>query len=267
MGSVGVATEIENEVEVEEEEEETKSRREVIEEKKLEELFNKQAEHINFFFKNIDIQNIHRFTRILLEKQQQQNVGGGGGGCLFFTGVGKSSFISKKISQTLVSLGIRSSFLSPLDALHGDIGILSPSDLLIFFSKSGSTDELLRLVPCVRSKGLFLISVTSVPSNPLSSLCDFNVHLPLDGELCPFDLAPVTSTSIQLLFGDTVAIALMLSLNLTKQQYASNHPAGRIGKSLLFKVPNPHPHLSSYLSFMFHENNSNVPTHEDNKCV
>ncbi|GMP22187.1 hypothetical protein CsSME_00000314 [Camellia sinensis var. sinensis] len=104
------------------------------------------------------------------------------------------------------------------------------------FSKSGNTDELLRLVPCAKAKGAYLISVTSTESNCLMGLCDLNVYLPLERELCPFDLAPVTSTAIQMVFGDTVAIALMGARNLTKDEYAANHPAGRIGKNLIFKV-------------------------------
>lgn len=104
------------------------------------------------------------------------------------------------------------------------------------FSKSGNTEELLRLVPCARAKGAFLVAVTSVEGNVLAGVCDMNVHLPLERELCPFDLAPVTSTAIQMVFGDTVAIALMGARNLTKEEYATNHPAGRIGKSLIFKV-------------------------------
>lgn len=80
------------------------------------------------------------------------------------------------------------------------------------------------------------MSVTSVEGNALTAVCDMNVHLPLERELCPFDLAPVTSTAIQMVFGDTVAIALMGARNLSKEEYAANHPAGRIGKSLIFKV-------------------------------
>lgn len=80
------------------------------------------------------------------------------------------------------------------------------------------------------------MSVTSVEGNTLTAVCDMNVHLPLERELCPFDLAPVTSTAIQMVFGDTVAIALMGARNLSKEEYAANHPAGRIGKSLIFKV-------------------------------
>lgn len=104
------------------------------------------------------------------------------------------------------------------------------------FSKSGNTEELLKVVPCAKAKGAYLVSVTSVEGNALAAVCDMNVHLPVERELCPFDLAPVTSTAIQMVFGDTVAIAMMGARNLTRDEYAANHPAGRIGKSLIFKV-------------------------------
>ncbi|KAK9137915.1 hypothetical protein Sjap_008509 [Stephania japonica] len=189
-------------------------------------LFKSQQSHLNFFFNNIDISQALTFSQTLLNTK----------GTIFFTGVGKSGFVAQKLSQTFVSLGIRSGFLSPLDALHGDIGIVSQSDVLVMLSKSGNTEELLRLVPCVKAKGAYLISVTSLEGNLLMGVCDFNVHLPLERELCPFNLAPVTSTAIQMVFGDTVAIALMAARNLTRDGYSSNHPAGRIGKSLIFKV-------------------------------
>ncbi|PIA45401.1 hypothetical protein AQUCO_01700742v1 [Aquilegia coerulea] len=189
-------------------------------------LFKSQQKYLNFFFQNLDQSQTLTFTQTLLNAK----------GTIFFTGVGKSGFVAQKISQTLVSLGIKSGFLSPTDALHGDIGILSKLDLLVFFSKSGNTEELLKLVPCAKAKEVFLISVTSSEVNLLAGVCDLNVHLPLEKELCPFDLAPVTSTAIQMVFGDTVAIAMMGARNLTKEEYAANHPAGRIGKSLIFKV-------------------------------
>ncbi|XP_002532039.2 probable arabinose 5-phosphate isomerase [Ricinus communis] len=189
-------------------------------------LFKSQQNHLNYFFQNLDISQTLSFTQTLLNSR----------GTILFTGVGKSGFVANKISQTLVSLGIRAGFLSPVDALHGDIGILTPRDILVMFSKSGNTDELLRLVPCAKAKGAFLVSVTSVEGNALAMVSDMNVYLPLERELCPFDLAPVTSTAIQMVFGDTVAIALMGARNLSKDEYAANHPAGRIGKSLIFKV-------------------------------
>ncbi|KAL1350225.1 hypothetical protein HN51_014348 [Arachis hypogaea] len=197
-----------------------------IDEITLTDLFKEQQRHLNFFFDRMDHSQTLSFTRALLRAT----------GTIFFTGVGKSGFVANKISQTLVSLGIRSAFLSPVDALHGDIGILSAADILVLLSKSGATDELLRLVPCARAKGARLIAVTSVQGCALEAVCDMNVHLPLERELCPFNLAPVTSTAIQMVFGDTVAIALMGARNLSKEEYAGNHPAGKIGKSLIFKV-------------------------------
>ncbi|RVW53529.1 putative arabinose 5-phosphate isomerase [Vitis vinifera] len=191
-------------------------------------LFKTQQKYLNFFFHNLDLNQTLIFTQTLLKIE----------GTIFFTGVGKSGFVAQKISQTLVSLGIRASFLSPVDALHGDIGILSggTSNAVVFFSKSGNSEELLKLAPCAKAKGAYLISVTSTEDNLLRAVCDLNVHLPLERELCPFDLAPVTSTTIQMVFGDTVAVALMGARNLTRDEYAANHPAGRIGKSLIFKV-------------------------------
>ncbi|KAK7378474.1 hypothetical protein VNO80_03916 [Phaseolus coccineus] len=197
-----------------------------IDEGALTKLFKSQQSHLNFFFDHIDYSQTLAFTRALLNAS----------GTVFFTGVGKSGFVAHKISQTLVSLGIRSAFLSPVDALHGDIGILTDRDVLVLLSKSGATEELLRLVPCARAKGALLIALTSVEGNALAAVCDMTVHLPLQRELCPFNLAPVTSTAIQMVFGDTVAIALMEARNLTKEEYAANHPAGKIGKSLIFKV-------------------------------
>jgi arabinose-5-phosphate isomerase len=189
-------------------------------------LFKSQQNHLNYFFQNLNLSQALTFTQTLLNCN----------GTIFFSGVGKSGFVANKISQTLISLGIRAGFLSPVDALHGDIGARSSSDILVLFSKSGNTEELLRLVPCAKAKGAYLVSVTSVEGNALTAVCDMNVHLPLERELCPFDLAPVTSTAIQMVFGDTVAIALMGARNLSKEEYAANHPAGRIGKSLIFKV-------------------------------
>lgn len=189
-------------------------------------LFKSQQNYLNHFFQNLDLPQTLKFTQTLLNST----------GTIFFTGVGKSGFVAQKISQTLISLGIRAGFLSPVDALHGDIGILSRNDVVVFFSKSGNSEELIRLAPCAKAKGAYLVGITSNESNNLMGFCDMNVHLPLERELCPFDLAPVTSTAIQMVFGDTVAIALMGARNLTKEEYAANHPAGKIGKSLIFKV-------------------------------
>ena len=192
----------------------------------LKQLFGEQHRFMNHFFEQLEYEPLQKFCEECLNCK----------GVICFTGVGKSGFIAQKITQTLVSTGTKAVFLSPTDALHGDIGIIGPDDLIVLFSKSGGTEELLRLVPYARAKGAKLVSVTSVKGNKLEAACDMSIHLPLERELCPFDLAPVTSTAIQMLFGDTIAISLMMSRNLSKDEYAMNHPAGRIGKRLMLGV-------------------------------
>ncbi|EFJ37869.1 hypothetical protein SELMODRAFT_75684 [Selaginella moellendorffii] len=192
----------------------------------IKQLFEEQHKYLDFFFANLDYAQIQAFTDLCLAAE----------GVVFFSGVGKSGYIAQKISQTLVSTGTKSVFLNPTDALHGDIGMVGSKDLVVLLSKSGATEELLRLVPCLRARGAFVVGISSLLNSQLSRVCDMHVHLPLERELCPFDLAPVTSTAIQMLLGDTVAIALMQAKNLTREEYALNHPAGRIGKRLIFRV-------------------------------
>lgn len=198
---------------------------------KLRQLFAEQKRYLDYFFDHIDYSQLQNFTQLLLECK----------GVIFFSGIGKSGFIAQKICQTLVSTGTKSVFLSPTNALHGDIGIVGPKDIVVVFSKSGATEELFKLVPCVRAKGAYIVGVSSHNESMVAEFCDMHVYLPLERELCPFDLAPVTSTAIQMLFGDTVAIALMQAKNLTREEYAMNHPAGRIGKRLTLRVQQPKP--------------------------
>ena len=122
-------------------------------------LFKEQQEFMTFFFENLDYEPIEKFCNACLTTK----------GVIFFSGVGKSGFIAQKISMTLVSTGTKAVFLNPTDALHGNIGILSEDDLLVMFSKSGSTEELLRLVPYARAKGAKLVSVTSIKGCKLVS--------------------------------------------------------------------------------------------------
>lgn len=157
-------------------------------------------------------------------------------GVLFFTGVGKSGLIAQKIASTLMSTGTKSFFLSPTDALHGDLGMVSTSDSVIALSKSGETEELLQLMPSVRNKGAKIVAITSNPSSRLVKASDLHLELPCEAELCPFDLAPTISTSIQLLFGDLMAIYLMEAKGFTANDFALNHPGGRLGKRSSLRV-------------------------------
>ena len=192
----------------------------------LKELFQKKQEYLNHFFEHLDHQKTEIILNALLECK----------GKLFFTGVGKSGHVAKKIAVTMTSTGTHALFLSPTDAMHGDIGIITDKDIVVMLSKSGESDELLNLVPHLRNKGSKLISIVSNPSSRLAQSSNLSISLPLAKELCPFDLAPTTSTSIQMIFGDVLSVAMMHANKFTIDQYAANHPAGRIGKRITLKV-------------------------------
>lgn len=154
----------------------------------------------------------------------------------FFTGIGKSGFIAQKIAATMMSTGTKASFLPPLDALHGDLGMVSSNDVIFLLSKSGETAELLQLLPFLRNKGVEVVAITSNKGSSLAKRADYSVYLPCEQELCPFDLAPTISAEIQLLFGDVLTIALMQDHCFTLDDYAQNHPGGRIGKRATLRV-------------------------------
>ena len=138
--------------------------------------------------------------------------------------------------MTLVSTGTKSTFLNPIDALHGDIGMLTEEDILVLLSKSGSSEELINLIPFAEAKGARIYGVTSNKTSKIAQKSHAHIQLPLERELCPFNLAPVTSATIQMLFGDTCAVAIMCAKSFSSEDYAKNHPAGRIGKRLTLTV-------------------------------
>lgn len=192
----------------------------------VEELFLQMQSHLAYFFEQLNLDDLRKVVDHLLTCQ----------GTVFLSGVGKSSIVAKKIAMTLNSCGIKSGFLSPLNALHGDIGIVCDNDVVLLLSKSGETDELLNLCPTLRNKGASLVAVVSSDDSRLVKACDLHIVLPVAKELCPFDLAPTTSTTVQLLFGDLVAIALMRTKHVSIDNFVLNHPAGQIGKRLTLKV-------------------------------
>jgi arabinose-5-phosphate isomerase len=192
----------------------------------VKELFYKQRQYLEYFFAHLDMRKCDEIFHHLKASK----------GVFFFTGVGKSGFVAQKVAATMLSTGTKAFYLSPIDALHGDLGMLSKDDVLIIFSKSGETEELLHLLPHVRSKGAKTLAVTSNPQSRLMKGADYSLELPCTAELCPFDLAPTISTAIQLLFGDVLAIALMQSKSFSLEEFAQNHPAGRIGRRATVKV-------------------------------
>lgn len=188
-----------------------------------------QARLVEYFFQNFEAGEVKKFTDLVCKVRERSGV-------VYFSGMGKSGIISQNITQLLVSIGIKASFLSPVDALHGDVGVLSRNDVLVLLSRSGQTGELVNLVPAVRAKEVQLVSVTSNREGKLNQMADVLIYLPLERELCPFDLCPTTSSVVQLIFGNIVVARMIELLGLTKNEYALNHPAGRIGKRLTVRV-------------------------------
>lgn len=192
----------------------------------LKQLLEKEREILNHFFNHIDLQTANQLFDILKECK----------GLIIVTGVGKSGLVAEKIALTMTSTGSRAFFLSPTNAMHGDIGIVSKDDVFLMISKSGESEELLQMVPFLRNRGVMPIAIVNNGNSRLAKACDFSVVLPMEKELCPFDLVPTTSAVIQMIFGDALSIALMSHKNFSLLEYAMNHPAGKIGRRLTLRV-------------------------------
>lgn len=151
-------------------------------------------------------------------------------------GVGKSGIIANKIADTMTSTGTVAVFLHPTDALHGGLGVITRGDCVIALSNSGETDEILALLPALKSREVSLIAIVGSTNSTLGRNADVVLDASVDKEACPLNLAPTTSTTVALAIGDALAMTLMQAKNLTVEDFAANHPAGRLGKRLTLKV-------------------------------
>lgn len=154
-------------------------------------------------------------------------------GKIAVTGLGKSGLICKKIAATLSSTGSPAIFLHAADALHGDCGLLARNDLVLAVSKSGETEEILQVVNVAKRLGLPVIAMAGSLDSSLAQFADVFLDVSVSEEACPFDLAPTTSTAAAMAMGDALAIALMERKGFGKEDFASVHPAGSLGKKLL----------------------------------
>ena len=152
------------------------------------------------------------------------------------TGVGKSGVIAQKIAQTLVSTGTIAVFVHPSDALHGGLGVITKGDVVIALSNSGETDEILMLLPTLKNREIQLLSIVGNTNSTLARQSEIVLDASVDKEACPHNLAPTTSTTVALAIGDALAMTLMEAKGLTAEDFAANHPAGRLGKRLTLKV-------------------------------
>jgi arabinose-5-phosphate isomerase len=158
------------------------------------------------------------------------------GGKIVVTGMGKSGHIGRKISATLASVGAPSVFMHPAEAMHGDLGIIQSSDLLLILSYSGESDELVDLIPAVKRFDIPIAAVTGSKSSSLAKWSDIIVDVAVPREACPFNLAPTTTTTAMLALGDALAMVLLNIMKFTKEDYGRLHPGGAIGKAVTVKV-------------------------------
>lgn len=149
------------------------------------------------------------------------------------TGMGKSGLVLKKIAATLASTGTPAFFLHPAEAVHGDLGMIVPGDVVLAASYSGTTEELIRLVETLKRLGVPLVVMTASAASPLARHADIHLPVAIDREACPLNLAPTASTTATLAMGDALAMALLEARGFTREDFALLHPAGQLGKRLL----------------------------------
>lgn len=160
----------------------------------------------------------------------------GRGRKLIFTGVGKNAAIAQKIAATFNSTGLSSCFLDATQALHGDLGLVEEGDLAFLLSNSGTSEEVLRLLPVLKRFGVRIVAFTSTPDSELARGADLRLVYRVPREACPLKLAPTASTTAALALGDALAMVLLEARGLTRDDFAKYHPAGNLGRVLLLRV-------------------------------
>jgi len=157
-------------------------------------------------------------------------------GRVVVVGMGKSGHIGSKIAATLASTGTPSFFVHPGEASHGDLGMITPDDLVIAISNSGNTPEILAILPMIKRLFVPLVSMTGSKDNPLCKQADYCLDVGVEKEACPLNLAPTASTTAALAMGDALAVALLKARNFTAKDFARSHPGGALGRRLLLYV-------------------------------
>lgn len=157
-------------------------------------------------------------------------------GHVILSGMGKSGHVGRKMSATMASTGTPSFFIHPAEAFHGDLGMITPYDLLILISASGETDEILKLIPSLKNFGNRIVAITNNGQSTLAKHADAVLELYMASEACPNNLAPTTSTTLTMAIGDALAIALMEKRHFRSDDFARYHPGGSLGRRLLTRV-------------------------------
>ncbi len=157
-------------------------------------------------------------------------------GRVIISGIGKSGLIGKKIVATLISTGTNAMFLHPVEALHGDLGMVSKDDIFIGISNSGETTELIQLLPVIKQMGCKVAGFTGNPNSSMTRICDTVIYTGVEKEACPFNMAPTSSTTAQLAMGDALAVVLINQKKFKKSDFIKSHPGGMLGQRLSCRV-------------------------------
>ncbi len=157
-------------------------------------------------------------------------------GRVFFSGIGKSGLIARKIAATMSSTGTPALFVHPTECFHGDVGIISKEDIGILLSNSGETDELVQVIPVFKRLGVKLIAITSNKNSTLAKRSDHLINVVIEKEACPMGVVPTASTTAMLALGDAICVSLLIKKGFNKQDFAKLHPGGTIGRRLLVRV-------------------------------
>lgn len=189
------------------------------------ETFHIEAEALNKAAERLDQYFLDAITLILNTK-----------GKLIITGVGKSGLVGAKMAATFASTGTSSFFLHPTEALHGDLGMIGKEDTLLAISSSGESEELTKILPHIKRFDIPLIALTGDKNSSLGSYADVVLDISVEKEACPLGIAPTTSTTVTMALGDALAVALMRQKGFKKEDFASFHPGGALGKKLFVKI-------------------------------
>src|ERR1051325_698147 len=157
-------------------------------------------------------------------------------GKVVVAGVGKSGLVARKIASTLTSTGTAAIYLHPADALHGDLGLVASMDVVVALSNSGETDQLIAMLPHLKHRNVPIIAIVGGVNSTLARNADAVLDASVEQEACPLNLAPTTSTLVALAIGDALAATLIQVKGITSEDFALNHPAGRMGKRLTLRV-------------------------------
>ncbi len=192
---------------------------------KAKEVIRKEAKAVLDLERKIDDQFVRAVELILKCK-----------GRVIVTGMGKSGIIGKKIAATLTSTGTAAFFLHPVEATHGDLGMVRKNDVVIAITKSGDTDELYHLIPLFKRLAVPIIALTGNPNSPVAEKSDVVIDVSVDEEACPRNLVPTSSTTATLVMGDALAVTLLDERHFSSEDFALLHPGGQLGRKLLLKV-------------------------------